>query len=575
MDERIRYGIPVIAPDGGDDKNKEPTEAEKLSIQQRARLVDDTGGGLEILPWLARGGNELIAPWWSKRRDRDLRAFWKQSDHLSGAVYTLEEKIATLPFHVEARDMTVKAHVRQALDFEQMLYDGAEFGGGWNSFIVPGIEDLLTQDNGWFAEVIGPGDANSELAGAAVSVAHLDSWRCTRTKSPEFPVVYQDEDGRYYKLHRTRVIFASQMSASALEMRGVGFCATSRCVNVAQNLIDIMTYKQEKMGSRPPRQMLIGSKGITAADIMTAFRLANEQMDNSGLGRYARTVVIAPNNRSSASEISIQQIDLASVPDGFDEQTSVTLGMFAIALAFGVDARELWPASSSGATKADAMIQAMKARGKGVGGILQLIERQFNSKVLPPQLQIIFDLQDDEQDREQAEIRGMRSERHDRDVANGVLTTRVVREQMLNDGDVTDAQFAEMELDDGRLEDGSEAVDLFFVKNDGEYMRLLDVGVADPFDVRNNDRELMLAVIEEKTLEARQRQMTASTAELKRKARNAIAALVGLRKLYEKAPAAKPVAPESPPVPPMPGTEIVVQPVMPTEGGGAQSQPPF
>ena len=63
------------------------------------------------------------------------------------------------------------------------------------------------------------------------------------------------------------------------------------------------------------------------------------------------------------------------LPDGFDEQTSILYGMAAIALAFGVDARELFPAMSAGATRADALLQHLKQRGKGPGQILQMTEQ--------------------------------------------------------------------------------------------------------------------------------------------------------------------------------------------------------
>jgi hypothetical protein len=427
--------------------------AREASIQDRA-----TNGNLyssaSILSWLVRGG-EIVAPWWSRRRDLDLRNFWQGGDHLSGAVYTLRTKVTTLPFQVIPRDMSVKAHVRAADRFEQILHD-SEFGEGWPVAIGRFVEDVLTTDNGGFMEVIGDGDADGPIVGPALGVAHLDSARCQRTSNPEYPVLYEDTGGRLYKLHYTRVISLSQMTSPRVEMRGVGFCAVSRCINTGQNLIDIATYKQEKLGSRPARQMLVGSN-ISADEIMTAFQIAEMQMDNAGLGRYAKIVAIG----NKTKDVRIDVKDLASVPDGFDEEKSVTLGMFTIALAFGVDARELWPASSSGATKADAMIQHLKARGKAFGSLINGIEAAINRKVLPGYLRLRFDQQDDEQDANRAEINEKRSQQRQRDAQTGALTVRVMRERMLEDGEISDAQFSEMELEDGRLPDGTQILALF------------------------------------------------------------------------------------------------------------------
>jgi hypothetical protein len=202
--------------------------------------------------------------------------------------------------------------------------------------------------------------------------------------------------------------------------------------------------------------MLVGSN-ISADEIMTAFQIAEMQMDNAGLGRYAKIVAIG----NKTKDVRIDVKDLASVPDGFDEEKSVTLGMFTIALAFGVDARELWPASSSGATKADAMIQHLKARGKAFGSLINGIEAAINRKVLPGYLRLRFDQQDDEQDANRAEINEKRSQQRQRDAQTGALTVRVMRERMLEDGEISDAQFSEMELEDGRLPDGTQILALF------------------------------------------------------------------------------------------------------------------
>ena len=48
------------------------------------------------------------------------------------------------------------------------------------------------------------------------------------------------------------------------------------------------------------------------------------------------------------------------------------------------------------------------------------------------------------------------------------------------DGDITQDQFIEMELDDGRLEDGTSVLTLFV--ND-DYAELLDIGVDNPLDI--------------------------------------------------------------------------------------------
>jgi hypothetical protein len=220
------------------------------TVQARATEEPIEGGGrVDVFSWLNRVGG-LVAPWWSKTRDRQLRSFWKQNDALSSAVYTLQEKITSVPFHVEPVDPSVRSHIRQAEEYERNLWDMTGFGAGWVQGVKPLIEDLFGQDNGAFFEVIAEGPKDKPIKGAALGLAHMDARCCVRTRSPEFPVYYYDPvDGSRYKFHHTRVIQAAQMPSPDVWMNGVGYCAVSRSINAAQNLYDIATYKMEKLGS--------------------------------------------------------------------------------------------------------------------------------------------------------------------------------------------------------------------------------------------------------------------------------------------------------------------------------------
>lgn len=498
------------------------------TIQERATRTDVSGSAVLLVPWMANAGG-IIAPWWSTTRDRQLREFWKKSDHLSGAVYTMTAKMTAIPNKVIARDTSIKAHVEEAAAITDALQGAVEFGAGWNEFYGKSIEDLLTQDNGWFAEVIGNGDPSGPIIGRAVSVAHLDAWRCTRTGSSIYPVVYNDTSGKLYKLHYSRVMFSSQMTSPIADMFGVGFCAVSRAISVSQTLIDILIYKQEKLGSRPLRELLITRGGLDPNDLREAFFMADSEMDAMGLTRYAKVII---GGSSTLPEASVESLPLSSLPDGFDERTSIELGMATIALAFGVDARELFPAMSSGATRADALLQHLKQRGKGPGQILQATEQLFNYKFLPTHLRFEFDFQDDAQDRQVAEIRKIRADRRLQDHTSGAMTSRIMREAMFRDGDIDVSQFERMELEDGRLQDGTPLVSLFYKKN-SETSRYLDLGVADPLDIDKNDPEKMLKTISQAKRESLSVMVNSGSLTTKSAATKAYYALVSLEKYYK------------------------------------------
>lgn len=467
-------------------------QADKHSIQTTPDF-GEAGQGVFIVNWLA-ATNATIPPWWSPARDMRLRSFWKEVDYLSGAVYTMVSKMTAIPNRVVPRDISVKKYAEQANFLTDVLHITPGKGEGWVGEYGKGVEDLLTTDNGMFFEVIGMGDPAGPILGQPISFAHLDSYRCSRTGDPIYPVIYTDVTGKRYKLHYTRVMYASQMPSPIKEMFGVGFSAVSRCLNIAQSLLDILVFKQEKMGSRPHREIIITQGGLDPADLAYAFARSEAEMNNQGLSRYSKMVI---GGNSTLPEADAKQLELSSLPDGFDEEKSIVYGMATIALAFGVDARELFPAMSSGATRADALLQHLKQRGKGPGQILQLTEQLFNYKFVPPHLKFEFDFQDDAEDRQKAEIRGFRSNARVQDMSTGTVTERVMRERMLEDGDVTRPQFELMELESGRMPNGTSVLTLFYQKN-SEYSRLLDIGIEDPANVEKNDPAKVLKAISDK-----------------------------------------------------------------------------
>lgn len=465
--------------------------------------------GASILGGFLMTVNQLsgvVPGWWSTARDRALAKFVKSSDHMSGAIYNMQAKMKTIPIKVVAKDKSIRTHVDLAQTFTDVLLN-SQFGAGWPKFFEMFLEDLLTQDNGAFAEVIGYGRKDGPIEGIPLGVAHLDAARCTRTGDIEYPVVYSNTDGRLYKLHYSRVLYMSQMTSTRAEMYGVGFCAVSRAINAAQNLLDISIYKQEKLGSRPTRQILLTKGGLDPDDVINAQSMADAQNLASGLARYSKTLVMGSR---VITDPGIDQIDLAKVPDGYNEHESTILGMAVIAMALGMDANDLFPAMQENASKANAIIQHIKQRGKGPGEILQSMELALNLKFCPPYLAVQFDYQDDAQDRQAAEIRNIRAQGRERDLKNGVTQPRVEREIMLDNGEITEGQFEALELEDGRLEDGV-TVDVLFHDKDKDYVQLLSGVTAENFEDKIQD---IMAII-----------INSKDANLIRKARRAIAAI--------------------------------------------------
>lgn len=511
------------------------------AAEQNLWLTPDSG--VSILPLLVRAG-ELIPAYWSRARDFKLSEYAKKVDHVSSALSMFVSKTATIPLKVIPRDMSIKAHVKQADDLTANLNELSNWGRGWvDSFAPQMIMSFITQDNGMTAEVIGDGKPDKERRGF-YGLRYLDASRVQRTSNPIYPIIYWDigpgGTGNRYKMHYTRVMTATSMPSIYAWHNGLGFCAMSRMINTAQHLLDISTMEQEELGSRPKRRLIIGKKGITTQEIVNAFQLADTQMDNQSLSRYSKSVVIGSTTKPTANnEIELDVLDLALALKGDDKERSITLGMFLIALALNIPPRWIWPATSSGATKADAMFQHLAGMGGGVGMLLQIFTNMLGGtplasalgKPVPSHLEVVFDNQDDEQDRSQAEIRKVRAETRNINHTIEAINVRVSREQMLESGDISSQQFDDMELEDGRLPDGQDILNLF-MSTDPDMIEMLSLSVGDVLNPAANDRDTVLQAISDKEIEVRAILMNPPRPRIFDKAKQAFAALQALKSLY-------------------------------------------
>jgi len=363
------------------------------SIQARARKSpwDSTnapgiGPGFEGAWW---GGNSMffglqqaadeIIQWsyYPQRRDRQLRSFWKTEAILSGAVYSFSARIGALPAKIKGPPGKKKkaAEMLHALDLQKIVID------------------MLTTDNGFFIERVGPGPADKPLNPKLVTyLSHMDSQQVWRTFDPEFPVIYINPyTGQYHKMHYSRIISGSSCPQPDELARGIGFCALSRAMRYSQIQRDIQIYKHEKVGGRFTRA--IGTvSGMTPKQLNETLDAVKEVDDASGFTRYRGIPWLVSVNQ----EIKVNLTDLAHLPDGFDADKDTETYVKVLALAFGTDSREFWPGQGGGANKADATVQHEKARGKGIADVTSALERSLNWGVFDAlDCEVEFDYTDD------------------------------------------------------------------------------------------------------------------------------------------------------------------------------------
>lgn len=439
-----------------------------------------------------------IPAWWSPTRDIYLRDFVKTSDHLSSALFSIQSRFAATPLRILAKNPNIQEHKEKRDEMLDNLLYLSEFEQGWDVAYTKFLHDVFVMDNGGFLEVMGAGNEWEPIVGTAYGVRHLDSNKCTRTDNPLYPVIYRnefkDKNGaskfEYRFLHYKRVINLALQPSSDVLMCGVGFSAVSRCLNMAERLVGTTNYYLEKLGSRPTRAILTFD-GVTSEQVTQALAAAEIANDNARLQRFSKLVALC----SLDTTINVNLVDLVSLPDGFDEQISTEIAMMVMSAAFGVDLGEFWK-PAGGENRASAVISHMKTRGKTIGFITQFMERQLNRKFLPAYLELTFDQNDDEADEMSTNLRYKRATTASALSKAGINSIRTLRQRQVADGDITEAQFAFDELQEGRLPDGSTVLSLF-QSEDALYKELLTLpNITNPLDVKaNTDIEKVLDAI--------------------------------------------------------------------------------
>ncbi len=494
------------------------------SVNLTAKVSADGGMAPSVVQALSYviTTSSLIPPWWSRSRDTELHRVTKQSGHLSGLFYLATTKLSNIPLVFRAKDPTVIAHVEEAEKFSQQMYYVSEFGEGLRVALKKFIYDYLIYDNGAFMEIIGPGDPSGPIEGRPLSLRHLDSTKCTRTGDPIFPVRYQGEDGQWYKFHFTRLVSMSQQPSGLARMNGVGFSAASRCFEIAQVLSDQLQYKLEKMGARPQNQIIV-AKGMEVTDVVKSFMIAEELMDQLGLQRYAKQIVLA------GSDIAIDKIDLNNF-EPFDEQVGTLMAIYSLAYIIGLDVRDIWPVTGA---KASDQIANMKARGRLPADFTADFKQQGDYKICPPYLEIIFDFQDDDEDMQRANIRDIRSRRVERLAAGDAIDSEGQRRMLLSDGDITREEFIRLQHSDGKLENGIPVATLFYTSDPLIRALCTIEGYETPTIFADNEAEIIKPAIQTSLVRVYELLAHTTSVSQKRKAESALAALEWLEGEYD------------------------------------------
>ena len=419
-------------------ETNEPKVQAQLSIQDRSALKIEEDSPLIF--YLAQLGDEIpLRP--GLRRDKALDKFWKTESILAGAIYSMCAKVAALDFRLSGKAKAVARYAN--------LFQAADFGTGWVTFIQKVVQDILTQDNGAFIELLRPKGASphSPVRG----IAHLDAQRIQRTGNPITPYLYHSKkDSKWHRLKWYQVLAVTDQPNPREDAKGRGYCAVSRVLEFAKLMRAIQTYQSQKLsGQRIPAILFV--QGLRRNAVAAAVEKAQEEAKSTGRSLYISPIIIS--SHDSQRPLRVQLIELAGLPDGFSYDELMKWYIGVLALGMGTDYIEFFPMPGGGLGSAQQTTEmSSRSRGKGPGIILQQFEFGFNWYVLPQTVKFQFASTDPTAERERVELGVWRARRRGEMVKSGEITGEQALRIAVQEGDAPETFLSGIDEDEDRVD---------------------------------------------------------------------------------------------------------------------------
>lgn len=419
--------IPALTPD-----SQYPQDAIRQSVQEFPR--NELPGNGMVFTWNLASTASKIMPWGRNvsARDRQLRDFWPTETYLAGAVANVGFRNSVFQWEIRG----TKGVAQAVTDMLQSAIAGDSFG--WVPFMEKFSQDLYTQDNGAFIELIRDEglDANSRFRGPlapVLGIAHLDSNQCIRTGQPDFPVVYIDRKGEKHKLAWYQVIPFADYPSAIEKMNGVGYCAVTRVLKMAEVMWSTINFKDEKISGRHYKQLHFVS-GVSRMDIKDELKRGQEEANNSGLVNFVLPAILA--SLDPEKPVSTATIDLANVPDGFNFDEEMKWYISSLALGFGVDYQEFAPLPGGNiGSSQQSMILHRKGSGKGPAVLMRMLSEAFrNYGILPRGHEMRFNDKDEQEELERQEVRTKAIEEMAIAVSRKILTPQAAAKSLVRRG---------------------------------------------------------------------------------------------------------------------------------------------
>ncbi len=389
-------------------------------------------GGLEgSLIWAVGQISSEFEPWGRlpKKRDLQLKGFFPSESLFMSALGQVVVRNAAFSWQLEGAPRTQAA--------TQKILENVNAGDGWVNFTSRLSQDLYTQDHGAAIEIVREPDVPD---GTLVALNNLDISVCWHTGDPESPLIYQDRKSVYHLLKWWQTATFTEMPTPVEKLYGLQICALSRLLLAAQVAKSIAIYKYEKISGRHARALHL-IKGFSTQQLQDALNRLQNNADAQGFLRYVQPMMIG--SHDPKADIGHDTIELAMLPDGFNEDDSFKHYIAQIAMAFLSDYQEFAPLPGGNlGTSSQSEVLHQKMRGKGPALFMKIITHAMNTRILPDNVEFSFAEPDLGAEAEQAEVRKVRAEGLKILVDAFIISPEEARQLLADEGDLPQEMLA-------------------------------------------------------------------------------------------------------------------------------------
>lgn len=366
------------------------TLVEKQTVQVLEDAKQNPMGSV-LTDWYVEPTRQAILPRWGTRwREKVLRAIYRDPYNtlVQGIIQGQTKKIKSTPWEI------VGGKTRTTY-FSGILRD-AQFGRGWGDFISRVMTDYLRHDIGAFVEVIAPGNPLRPPTGRVTGLAHLDSLKCYPTGDPQYPVLYEDKNGKMHLLHSSRVMHFVDMPDGDEDYRDYGLCALSRAIAVVERQMLMARYIRINLDDDPKPGMITASN-MTRIELMRS--KSQYDADQNADTRMPWGKVMWFFGTDPEHPAKLEALTFNTAPEGWDYPKYMDIDVNQLATAFGIDKQEIWELNGVNVGSAtQSVILDAKSKGKAFADYLTMWERELNRALLPLDLDFKWKPKDSQQE---------------------------------------------------------------------------------------------------------------------------------------------------------------------------------